>query len=61
MLPILPMQGSRPHYCINKRALNSSNGVDGECEELMKDNNCKFQKNARTLTHGMVQVMTLYH
>ena len=55
------MQGSRPHYCINKRALNSSNGVDGECEELMKDNNCKFQKNARTLTHGMVQVMTLYH
>eukprot|EP00775_Hariotina_reticulata_P010851 gene10851-11005_t len=54
--PRMAVLGSRPHYCINKRALNSSKGVDGECEELMKDSNCKFQKNARTLTHGMVQV-----
>lgn len=51
------LQGSRPHYCINKTALRSKLGVDAACEEMLKEQQgCRFKKNAMTLNHGLVKV-----
>jgi hypothetical protein len=51
------LQGSRPHYCINKSVIRTGN-IDGECEKLLKEEErgCLYKKAAATITHGLVRV-----
>jgi hypothetical protein len=51
------LQGSRPHYCINKAVIRTGN-IDGECEKLLKEEErgCSYKKAAATITHGLVRV-----
>jgi hypothetical protein len=57
MLLCSAVQGSRPHYCINKSVMRTGN-IDGECEKLLKEEGggCQYKKAAQTITHGLVRV-----